>query len=49
MARELFTHIHKFAHRFTIMQHLTRSAISNCFTSEFIGISRQKRLQISVT
>jgi hypothetical protein len=48
MAREMFTPVDKFVNRFTIMQYLTRSAISNCFNSIFIGIGRQKRSQISV-
>jgi hypothetical protein len=49
MAREHFTHVHKPVHHFTIMQYLTRSAISNCFSSKLIGKSRQKLSQISVT
>jgi len=49
MAREYFTHLYKFVKCFTIMQYLTRSAISNCFDSKFIDISRQKLSQISVT
>jgi len=48
MARETLTHVDTFVHRFTIMQCLTLLAISNCFNSNFIGIRRQKRSQISV-
>ena len=48
-AREQFPHVHKFVRRFTLMQHLTRSAISKCFSSKFIGKSKQKPSQISVT
>jgi hypothetical protein len=47
--REHFTHLHKPVHRITIMQYLTRSAISNCLDSNFIDISRQKRTQTTTT
>ena len=42
MAREHYTQLKKFVHRFTIMQYLNRSSVSNCSNSNFIGISRQK-------
>lgn len=42
MARERFTDVYKFVHRFAVMQYLPRSAISNSFNSNFIAISRQK-------
>ena len=48
MARETLTHVDTFIHLFIIMQCLPRSTISNCFNSDFIGIRRQKRSQISV-
>jgi hypothetical protein len=49
VTRETLTHVDKFVNRFTIMQYLTRSAISNCLNSKFITIRRHKLSQISVT